>query len=151
MYQPWFVWAIVGVVCIGLEMLLPGFVIFFFGVGALATALLSLLPFVSGMIWLQVLLFIVLSVLSLVFLRRRFTQIFAGTVFDSRHADPEETGAGETAEVIETVTAHADGRIRFKGTTWPARTKSGSIPVGARALVIERDGMTYIIAPLGEN
>lgn len=151
MYQPWLVWAIVGVLCIGLEMLMPGFVIFFFGIGALLTALFSLLPFITGLIWLQVLIFVFMSVLSLIVLRRRFTRIFAGTVFDSRHADPEETGAGETAEVIETVNPHADGRIRFRGTTWPARTRSGTIAAGARAIVIERDGMTYIIAPLGDG
>jgi len=150
MYQPWFVWAIVGVVCVGLEMLLPGFVIIFFGIGALLTAVLSLIPAVSGQIWLQVLVFIAFSVVSLVFLRRRFAKIFAGTLFDSRHVDPEETGAGETAEVIEAVTPLSDGRIRFRGTTWPARTRSGTIPAGSRAIVIERDGMTYIVAPTGE-
>ncbi len=149
MYQPWLIWAIVGVVCIGLEMLLPGFVIFFFGLGALATALFSLIPLVTALVWLQILLFVIFSVVSLIVLRRRFAKIFAGTVFDSRHPDPEETGAGETAEVIESVTPHADGRIRFRGTTWPARTRSGTIAAGSRALVIERDGMTYIIAPFG--
>ncbi len=151
MYQPWLVWAIVGVVCIGLEMLLPGFVIFFFGLGALATALCSLIPLVTDLVWLQVLLFVIFSVVSLIVLRRRFAKIFAGTVFDSRHPDPEETGAGETAEVIESASSHTDGRIRFRGTTWPARTRSGTIPAGSRALVIERDGMTYVIAPLGST
>lgn len=151
MYQPWLIWAIVGVVCIGMEMLLPGFVIFFFGLGALLTALVSLIPFVSDATWLQVILFAVFSVISLVFLRQRFAKIFAGTVFDSRHADPEETGAGETAEVIETVSPQTDGRIRFQGTTWPARTRAGTILPGSRAIVIERNGMTYIIAPLGEE
>lgn len=149
MYQPWFVWALVGIALIGLEMLMPGFVIFFFGIGALATALFSLIPLVGGLLWLQILLFVVFSILSLLFLRRRFTKIFAGTVFDSHHADPEETGVGETAEVIETVSPHTDGRIRFQGTTWPARTRSATILPGSRAIVIERTGMTYIIAPLG--
>lgn len=151
MYQPWLVWAIVGVVCIGLEMLMPGFVIFFFGLGALVTALLSLVPFVNDLVWLQVLLFVIFSVVSLVVLRKRFARIFAGTVFDSHHPDPEETGAGETAEVIEAVTTHADGRIRFRGTTWPARTRSGTLAAGTRAIIIERDGMTYVIAPLGNT
>ena len=78
MYQPWLIWAIVGVVCIGLEMLLPGFVIFFFGLGALATALFSLIPLVTALVWLQILLFVIFSVVSLIVLRRRFAKIFAG-------------------------------------------------------------------------
>ena len=48
MIGSWFIWALIGVGCIGLEMLIPGFVIFFFGLGALATALCTLIPFVGA-------------------------------------------------------------------------------------------------------
>lgn len=148
MYEAWFVWAMIGIVCIGLEMLLPGFVIFFFGLGGLATALCSLIPFISGQLWLQVFLFIIFSVLSLVFLRKRFSLIFGGTFFDSKKGNPEEVGIGKIAEVIETVGPVKEGRIRFQGTSWKARTLEGEISAGLQAKIISRESMTYTIAPV---
>jgi len=145
MFEPWFVWALVGVGCIGLEMVLPGFVIFFFGLGGAATALFSLIPFVSSALWLQILLFVAFSILSLVFLRRKFSRVFAGTVFDSRKGDPEEEGIGETAEVLETVGALREGRVRFRGTSWKARTREGELAPGSMAKILAREGMTYIV------
>ncbi len=145
MFEPWFVWALVGVGCIGLEIILPGFVIFFFGLGGIATAMFSLIPSVTSAFWLQILLFVVFSVLSLVFLRRRFSRVFAGTVFDSRKGDPEEEGIGETAEVIETVGTVREGRVRFRGTSWKARAREGELAPGSMAKILAREGMTYIV------
>lgn len=151
MYEPWFVWALIGISCIGFEMLLPGFVIFFFGMGGLATALCCLIPFVSDMLWLQVLIFISFSILSLVFLRRRFARIFGGTIFDSRKGNPEEVGIGKIAEVIETAGVVTEGRIRFQGTSWKANTLEGEIQKGALARIVSRDSMTYIIEPVADS
>ncbi len=147
MYQPWFVWALIGLACIGLEMLMPGFVIFFFGLGGLATALFCLIPFVSGMLWLQVLVFVFFSTLSLVFLRKRFSKIFGGTIFDSHKGNPEEAGVGKTAEVIETVGALTEGRIRFQGTSWKAHSREGEIAAGRTVRILSREGMTYLVEP----
>lgn len=150
MYDPWFVWALVGVSCIGLEMLLPGFVIFFFGMGALATALCSLMPPVAGALWLQIILFVFFSILSLVLLRRRFTRIFEGTVFNPSRVSGEEEGTGEMAEVVELIGPAREGRIRFRGTTWKARCATGEFAPGEFApgsmvKIVERDGMTYVV------
>ncbi|ULQ58461.1 NfeD family protein [Brucepastera parasyntrophica] len=151
MLDPWVYWAIIGVVCIGLEMLLPGFVIFFFGMGGIATALLSLIPFVSQWLWLQVLIFIVTSLLSLIFFRRHFKRIFSGTVFNPSKKNPEEVGAGETAEVLETVGPVQEGRIRFQGTTWSAQSSSGTIPAGSSARIVDRKGLVYIVEPINSE
>jgi membrane protein implicated in regulation of membrane protease activity len=151
MFEPWFVWALIGIGCIGLEMLMPGFVIFFFGMGGLATALCSLVPSVAAILWLQILIFIVFSTLSLVFLRKRFSRIFEGTVFDSRKGNIEEAGIGKIAEVIETAGTVKEGRIRFQGTSWKAHTREGEIPSGSRARIIARESMTYIIEPADDS
>lgn len=145
MDNPWFVWALIGVVCIGLELMLPGFVIFFFGVGALATALLSLIPFVSDQVWIQVIAFIAFSVSTLVFFRRRFRRFFSGTVFDERKDAAKDEAIGDWATVVETASVTVDGRIRHKGTTWKARTRSGEAMAGTQARILAREGMTYII------
>ena len=148
MYEPWFIWALTGIACIGLEMLLPGFVIFFFGLGALAAGFCSLIPFVSDQVWLQILLFIGFSTFFLLFLRKRFSRIFGGTIFDSKKGNPEEEGIGKIAEVLETVGETAEGRIRFKGTSWKAITRKGEIKTGESARIVAREGMLYTIEPV---
>lgn len=150
MGEPWLVWAVIGVLCIGLEMLLPGFVIFFFGMGGIITALCCLIPFVADMIWLQVLFFVAFSTLSLVFLRSHFTKIFKGTIFDSRRNTPED-GIDEIAEVIEDVGPVKEGRIRFHGTSWKAYTREGEIPAGSQVRILVREGMTYIVGPATQS
>lgn len=147
MYEPWFVWAVIGIACIGMEMLMPGFVIFFFGMGALGTAVLSLIPGVSSVVWLQILFFVVLSLVSLISLRKHFSRIFAGSVFDSSKVSREESGAGEIAEITEAVGPQREGRIRFRGTTWRAKTTGADIPIGSHARIVSREGMVYLIEP----
>jgi inner membrane protein len=151
MNAPWFYWAISGVALIGLEMVVPGFVIFFFGVGALLTALSSLIPPIGQTIWIQISLFIVFSILSLVFLRRNYSIIFAGTVFDSRKPEREEAGNGKIAKVTETASVLNEGRIRFQGTTWKAIAKSGECKSGTLARIVSRDGITYVIESIPET
>lgn len=145
MYPSWFVWAVAGIACIGLEMILPGLVIIFFGLGGLVTALFCLVPGIAGTLWLQIVLFIVSSTLSLVFLRRRFARIFQGTVFDPKKANPDEAGLGGTAEVTEEIAPDRDGRIRYLGTTWKARCGTGTLAVGSTVRVLSRENMTYIV------
>jgi inner membrane protein len=151
MYEAWFMWAIIGFVCIGLEIVMPGFVIFFFGIGGLLTAICSLVPFISDILWLQVLIFIALSVMSLLFLRRHFSRIFLGSIFDSRKGNAEEDGVGKIAEVIETVGSIVEGRIRFQGTTWKARSREGDIQVGKKVRILSREGITYIVESIGDE
>ncbi len=151
MYEAWFVWALIGIACIGFEMLLPGFVIFFFGLGGLVTALCCLIPFVAYMLWLQVLIFIVSSILSLVFLRKRFSRIFGGTIFDSKKGNPDADGIGRIADVVETAGITKEGRIKFQGTTWKAVTLEGEIKAGNPARIIAREGMTYTISPVEDT
>jgi inner membrane protein len=150
MNEPWFLWALAGIACIGLEMLLPGFVIFFFGLGGLVTALCCLVPFVADTVWLQIILFMAFSVTSLIVLRRRFAKIFAGTVFDSKHPNDEGAGVGETAEVLETAGTVVEGRIKFQGTSWKAHTREGECAAGTIARIVALEGMTYIIEPARE-
>lgn len=142
MFAPWFIWLVIGIIAIGLEIFVPGLVIIFFGIGAVGTALVSLLPFVASHLWIQGLCFLVLSILSLVCLRRLFGNIFQGTVFDSFARSP---GDSPFAEVIEDISPSRDGRIRYKGTTWNARTLADEIPAGVSVKIVRLEGMTYIV------
>ena len=51
----WSIWLLVGVLCIGLELIIPGLVIIFFGFGAVFTSVFSLIPFINLLLFLRVL------------------------------------------------------------------------------------------------
>jgi len=72
--RPELVWFIIGLVLFLLELVLPGFVIFFFGVGAWVTALLCLIA--NPGINLQAIVFGATSILSLVLLRKMIQKRF---------------------------------------------------------------------------
>ncbi|QEJ94515.1 NfeD family protein [Treponema phagedenis] len=139
----WYIWLIIGIACIGLELVIPGLVIIFFGFGAVGVGLLTFIPFVDHYLWVQIFLFIIFSFSSLFFLRKRFTGVFTGTVFGE---DIKKDAANEFAEVIEEITPHKEGRIKYAGTTWNARSLSEElIPPGTSVRVLRREGMAYVV------
>lgn len=147
--SPPFIWGVIGVLLIAFEMAIPGFTIFFFGAGALLTALVAaVLPPVSGSMGAQVLLWAASSVLSFVFLRRKFARIFRGTVLN-RITDE---GLGEIVEVLEAVTPEKPGRVRYRGTSWRAVSLTESFSPGDRAEVVESSGLTLTVTvPFDED
>ncbi len=139
----WMMWLIAGAVCVGLELFVPGLVLIFFGLGCVCTAGVSLISFVNNRVWLQIALFLVFSILSLVFLRKRFTLIFKGTMFYPEKK--QDKHIFEFADVLEPVSDTREGRIKYNGTTWNAVSLSGDIEAGARVRVLRREGITYVV------
>ncbi len=89
--RPEIIWFIIGLVLFLLELVIPGFVIFFFGVGAWITALLCLIA--NPGINLQVIVFAVTSVLSLLALRKMIQKKFFYSNSDlSEEVEDEFTG-----------------------------------------------------------
>ena len=68
-------WFIVGVAFFVAELMTPAMVLLFFGVGAWASALAALLG--TDLAW-QIVVFICISLLTLLFLRRRLRTVFGG-------------------------------------------------------------------------
>jgi membrane protein implicated in regulation of membrane protease activity len=122
---------------------------FFFGAGAMLTALAAaVLPPLAGSLPAQVLLWAASSVLSFVFLRRRFAKIFRGTVLN-RISDE---GLGEMVEVLEAITPEKPGRVRYRGSSWKAVSLTESFSTGDRAEVVESSGLTLTVtAPFDED
>lgn len=143
--EPWFLWLIIGLVCIGLELVIPGLVIIFFGLGALLTALISLLPGIVDNFWLQILIFVLSSALALLFLRKYASSVFKGTVF---YQSKNSNNGEKYAQVIEDINPQKNGRIKYGGTTWTARCTSSAIQTGNTVRVLHREGMTYVVEPV---
>ena len=135
------VWAIIGVILLGLEAIVPGFVIFFFGLGALITALLALVPGIGGAIALQAVLWLISSVGSLAFFRKKFSKVFKGKLIGKE----SDQYIGRKAEVIEDIGPGAPGRIKVEGTSWKAESYNETIPAGETVEILEKDNLTFIV------
>ncbi len=137
------IWAIVGVVLIISEFFIPGFVIFFFGAGALFNALLTaLIPPLQNSILLQVFVWLAASGLSLFTLRKYFSKIFKGRLVDGKGATDY---AGEKAVVTEDITPDKPGRIRFQGTSWKAMSYNETLKAGETVEILKEDNLTFVV------
>lgn len=140
--HPGFIWGLLGVLLIASEMLIPGFVIFFFGSGAIVTAILSvIIPGIAARFGLQAIIWSASSILSLIILRRRFSKIFKGTVLNSQR----DESVGKTALVTEKITPESPGRVRYQGTTWTAVSYTETFEPGEKVEIIKEDGLTLVV------
>jgi len=141
--KPEVIWFIIGLALFLLELVLPGFVIFFFGVGAWITALLCL--FAHPGTNLQIIVFAITSVLSLLALRKIIQKKFFYSKVDRSSAVEDEfTGK----EGVATVDFGSDrkGKVEFKGTTWSAESGS-DIKKGQTVIIIEKESFKLIVEP----
>lgn len=137
------IWAIAGLALILAEFIVPEFVIFFFGLGALLNSLLiALIPPLAGSIPLQIVIWLGFSTLSLFGFRRYFSRWFKGRKFVE---DDQAELVGEMVEVLEEITPDKPGRIRFGGTSWTAITYDENFKKGDRVAIIRREGMKYLV------
>ncbi len=147
------IWLAVGLLLIAFELFVPGLVVVFAGLGALAVAILRFVGVIEGLpasfiAWL------ISSVVMVLALRSSLKRWFPAE--ESRHVENEDLDAfGKVVDVLEEVSEsgaglEVKGRVRFGGTTWPAVTPEGSIPKGAKAKLVYRDSLAWVVEPLRE-
>ena len=146
--SPEVIWFVVGLVLILLEFAIPGLITVFFGIGAWIVALICL--FIPLPLNTQLFIFIILSILSLLFLRKWFRKLFV------RRTEPESDTAGDALEdditgqeavVIAKITPKKHGRVEFRGSTWNAEAKE-TIAAGRRVKIIGKKNITLVVEPL---
>lgn len=143
---PQYVWIIVGLAIMSMELFLPGFILCFFGLGAVLTGLLKI--FIPMGVNTQLVLFAVLSIVLLVSFRRYAQGYFTGRVSNKNPAGrPMELHTGETAIVTEDIIPNSPrGKVEFHGTAWNADSDV-EIKKGARVTIIERHDLTLKVKP----
>jgi membrane protein implicated in regulation of membrane protease activity len=141
--RPELVWFIIGLVLFLLELVLPGFVIFFFGVGAWITAFLCLVA--NPGINLQVIVFAVTSVLSLLLLRKMIQNRFFFSK-EELSKEVEDEFSGKEAVALSDFGPGKNGKVEFKGTTWKAESES-TVTEGQRVIIKEKENFKLIVEP----
>jgi inner membrane protein len=118
--NPGLFWLSIGVVLFVLEMAVPGFVLFFFGIAAWITALGCYL--FSWSLNIQLTVFLVASLASLFGLRTIVKKIFMGDKKDDS-ADSIMASGGEKCVVTAAINPPAEGQVKFSGTFWRAEAE----------------------------
>jgi inner membrane protein len=141
--KPELVWFIIGLVLFLLELVLPGFVIFFFGVGAWITALFCLIA--NPGINLQVIIFALTSVLSLMLLRKMIQNRFFYSK-EELSKEVEDEFSGREAVAVNDFEPGKTGKVDFKGTSWKAESSS-PIHKDDRVIIKEKKDFKLIVEP----
>lgn len=122
--KPELIWFLVGLVLMLMEFVVPGFIIFFFGVGAWIVALICLLTDISLNV--QLIIFLVTSVLLFVFLRKWMRTIFVGYKKYGQPSDDDMSEfVGKKAVVTKKIDPVTGGKVEFHGTSWSAEAQDG--------------------------
>lgn len=126
------------------EILMPGFVVFFFGLSAVTLGgLMLVLPdaFHLTLAW-QLALFSLFSIVYLVTLRKYLKSIFLGDSEDTISATDEF--AGRTGEVRAAIEPGVPGRVIVGDAEWDAVAVE-PVAVGAKVKILSRKNLTLTV------
>lgn len=142
----WLTWAILGLALIGFEMITPSFFIIWFGVGALAAALVAKLGL--SLVW-QLTAFLVCTVTLLAYTRKFAIKVQGGRDTKTGYA----ALVGKTAIVTKRISAHTGtGLVKVLGEEWSALAETDrNISPGEKVLVVAVTGVRLIVRPLKET
>jgi inner membrane protein len=141
--KPELFWFILGLGLFLMELVIPGFFIFFFGLGAWITALICLLADPS--VNLQIIIFAITSLLSLIGLRSIIQKKFFYNR-GNKSDEVEDEFTGKEALAVSDFGGIQTGKVEFKGTTWTAESTSEIIK-GQRVLIIQKESFKLIVEP----
>jgi membrane protein implicated in regulation of membrane protease activity len=141
----WALWLTVFLAFAAVEMLTLDLFFIMLGGGALAALVAD---FTGADLWLQIVVFCVVSLLMIAFVRP--------VTLKHLHKGPAEQRTnidrliGETALVMEAVSS-TGGRVKIGGDIWSARSESGVLAEGQRVIVAAIEGATAVVAPQSET
>lgn len=135
----WF-WLYLGACLMLVELFVPGFIIFFFGLAAATTGLARMIAGEAfDAVW-QVSSFAGFSVFYLVFFRNRLKSVFLGKRKNA-DSDVDDDYSGRRAVVVEDIAPPLPGRILLGDAQWDAVADS-FIAKGSDVRVISQNNIT---------
>lgn len=141
----WQIWLIIAGVCFIIEMATVGFFVFWFGIGALLSMLVSI--FCPENILLQSIVFVVSSVI-LLFLTKPLVDRF------TRKDKKVETNAysiiGKKGIVLQDINSTYDiGQVKISGEVWSAKSDDNDvIKKGSQIEVVKIEGVKAVVKPI---
>lgn len=140
--DPATIWLLVGIGLILSEFAIPGFLVIFFGFGALLTSALCWLFDIS--LTIQIAVFIITSVVLLLLLRKYLHTKFFDKGREQKDITFEEEFIGQTATTLTDFEDGITGKIEFKGAQWTAISKE-KINKDKLVTIIDKNNLTLTI------
>ena len=140
------IWMYIGAFLMLAELLLPGFVIFFFGLSAATVAMLRFIFGDSFSLMWQLAAFSFFAILYLALLRRLMKKIFAGNMETSPMEFGQES-VGRIGRVVEAIEPPKTGRVEIGDAEWTA-SADAPIAAGVDVKVVAQDNLTMRVKPL---
>lgn len=143
----WILWILLGIVLIVAEIFTLGFVLFWFGIGALVGALVGFLGF--GLVW-QFIAFAVVSTVLTVLSRKIFSKYYShdegSTIKMGMDSLPGQIGTVSAASKG----ALQSGEVKVFGSTWTAFPELGEKPLveGEKVEVVSVKGSSIYVRPV---
>lgn len=112
----WHIWMIIGIFFVIIEIFDPAFFFIAFGIAAIITGLLSLVPIIGDSIVFQILIFAILSFISFLLMRKLGKKVLA-------HPGGETNVfalKGQTGLVTKAIPAEGKGYVKVGGEEWSA-------------------------------
>ncbi|MFL6210716.1 MAG: NfeD family protein [Pyrinomonadaceae bacterium] len=130
----WVIWIVLAVILIVAEIFTPGFVLLWFGIGALASALVSLAGFGYP---LQFLVFFIVSMALTVASRTIFTKYFVRKELEGGFKTGMDALPGKQGTVVTSSRgALQEGAVKVYGSTWTAYPAEGEAELEAGDRVV---------------
>ena len=145
--SPVLAWFLIGIFFYVIELALPGFVVFFFGVGAWCTALTVYLADISTSVQLGV--FLVTSLATLFLLRKYLQTIFIGSA-QNDEASVKAGPVSDTGVVTEDIIPPGTGKVKYGGSFWRAVAEE-PITVGTNVKIISQENLEVKVQPLSDT
>lgn len=136
-----------GIILMVLETVLPSGMALILGFSGLLVGLLRFLglladPTTATLAWF--LTSLVLTVGALPFIKKYF-----GGETTFKIADEDYEAMDQIVDVVEDISdLNNEGRIRYQGISWQARTIEGDVPAGSQVRIKYRDNTTWIVEPV---
>lgn len=133
------IWLLVAAAFFVVEAIVPGVVCIWFGLGALASFGIS---YLTDSIVLQIIVFLIVSVLLLIFMRK-----YALKISKSKESLNFDRVIEKKAIVIEDIeNISGKGRVMIDGMEWKAKSENGEpVKNGETVIVKEIKGVTLIV------
>lgn len=142
------IWFIGGVLLMVAELVLPGGIVFFLGLGATLVSLLLYVGVIEG--WLQALTVWFIGSLALLFGLRGVVQKIIPAQSERGKTDEDLDAYNQIAQVCTRIPAGAEGRISFRGSSWPAKCYhcNRDLDVGSDVRIVFRENLVWVVEPV---
>ena len=140
------VWIVSGAAMILAEFLFSGFIVVFFGLGAVIAGIAVAFG-VPGSGGIPFIIFSVSSIVLLVVARNHMKTWFQGDLVGEKNADIDTGIIGDSVEIVSGFDESSPGYgiVRYRGSNWNARSEKEIHQVGTRLKVVDRESNVLIV------